>query len=100
MTGTYMTAPRANAVPSWTPTPAPITKQKDVHPMTTVLPEGDNVTTRHEQIMTAGLAMARESVDRWYDLGRADRRELIRVWAEFAANLRALGITVPQAVTR
>lgn len=63
--------------------------------MNTVQPRTDSGTPTHETLMTAGLEMACASVDRYRDLDRSGRRELLAVWAEFCQNLRGLGVAAP-----
>lgn len=63
--------------------------------MTTVSHPADNSETRHGIALTAGLEMASNSVNRWYELDPSGRRELLAVWAEFCNSLRALGVAAP-----
>lgn len=63
--------------------------------MNTMPQTTDSVTPRHEELIRTGLLMAQASLDGWYGLTRDDRRELLRCWTAFMADLHALGITPP-----
>jgi hypothetical protein len=62
--------------------------------MTTLHPTTDNVQTDHERLMSLTLELACQAVSHYPRLSRAGRRELLAAYAEFAGNLRTLGITL------
>lgn len=68
--------------------------------MSTLSPGTDNVPTRHELLLGAGLELAKASLTRYPQLDRSGRRELLATWTEFCQNLRALGVTVPTTTVR
>jgi hypothetical protein len=60
--------------------------------MTKVPSTTDNVETRHDRLISAGIDCLTALRAQWFDLSREDRREAERCVFDLYSNLRTLGV--------